>query len=163
MEREGKRIHFGARSCRQSAVDGEAALRQLTWALHLILAGENASVNRRRDQVISFCEDERLASPGSHPREDYPSLKPSERANQRAHCIFYTGENTHIERAKRSRQTGGKSESVHTWKGRRLRPDLSRRVVSALRVSCHLGLHFTFKKTGNHPSSLSPLPLVNKH
>lgn len=163
MEREGKRIHFGARSCRQSAVDGEAALRQLTWALHLILAGENASVNRRRDQVISFCEDERLASPGSHPREDYPSLKPSERANQRAHCIFYTGENTHIERAKRSRQTGGKSESVHTWKGRRLRPDLSCRVVSALRVSCHLGLHFTFKNTGNHPSSLSPLPLVNKH
>lgn len=141
MEREGKIIHFGARSCRQSAVDGEAALRQLTWALHLILAGENASVNRRRDQVISFCEDERLTSPGSHPREDYPSLKPSERANQRAHCIFYTGENTHIERVKRGRQTGGKSESVHTWEGRRLRPDLSCRVCATCQLSSWASLH----------------------
>lgn len=53
-------------------VDREAALRQLTWALHLILAGETASVNSRRDQVISSCEDECLASPGPGPREDYP-------------------------------------------------------------------------------------------
>lgn len=53
-------------------VDRKAALRQLTWALHLILARETASVNSRRNQVISSSEDERLASPGPCPREDYP-------------------------------------------------------------------------------------------
>lgn len=71
-------------------VDREAALRQLTWALHLILAGETASVNSRRDWVISSCEDERLASPGPCPREDYPFY---------ILCIHtepYTYTNTHI-------------------------------------------------------------------
>lgn len=53
-------------------VDREAALRQLTWALPLILAGKTASVNSRRDRVISSCEDERLASLGFCPKEDYP-------------------------------------------------------------------------------------------
>lgn len=145
MEREGERIHFGARSCRQSAVDGEAALRQLTWALHLISAGENAAVNRRRDQVISFFEDERVASPGSHPREDYPFAQ-AERAS------FYDWEKIHTEKEWNAwrRQTGEKSESAHTCKRRHL-PDLSCRVASALRVSCHHGLHLTFKETGSQP------------
>lgn len=53
-------------------VDREAALRQLRWALHLVLADESVSVNSRWDQVISSSEDERLASPGPWPREDYP-------------------------------------------------------------------------------------------
>lgn len=112
MEREGKIIHFGARSCRQSAVDGEAALRQLTWALHLILAGENASVNRRRDQVISFCEDERLASPGSHPREDYPSLKPSERASEPTRTLHLLHRRKYTHRKSETRQTDGREIRV---------------------------------------------------
>lgn len=47
----------------QALVDREAALRQLTWALHLILAEETASVNSRRDRVISSCEDEHASPP----------------------------------------------------------------------------------------------------
>lgn len=52
-------------------LDREAALRQLAWALHLILAGKTASVNSRQDRVISSCEDECFASSGTYPREDY--------------------------------------------------------------------------------------------
>lgn len=70
-------------------VDREAALRQLTWALPLILAGKTASVNSRRDRMISFCEDERLASPGLSPKEDYSSYI------QRIHTAPYTYTNTH--------------------------------------------------------------------
>lgn len=72
-----------AYSCCQAIVDREAALRQLTWALHLILVSETASANSRRDQVISFCKDERLASLGACPTED-------------VHTAFFTYTNTHI-------------------------------------------------------------------
>lgn len=49
----------------------EAALRQLAWALHLILAGKTASVNSRQDRAISSCEDEHFASTGMCLKKDY--------------------------------------------------------------------------------------------
>lgn len=70
-------------------VDREVALRQLTWALPLILAGKTASVNSRRDWMIAFCEDERLASPGLSPKEDYSLYI------LRIHAVPYTYANTH--------------------------------------------------------------------
>lgn len=96
-------------------VDREAALRQLTWALHLILAGKTASVNSRQDQVISSCEDECLASPGPCPREDYPLYVP------RTHTAPYTYTKTHIYTdstasclPEKKESKHGESKSVHT-------------------------------------------------
>lgn len=71
-------------------VDREAALGQLTWALHLILAGKTASVNSRQEWMISSCEDERLASPGPCPMEDYPLYI------LRIHAAPYAYRSTHI-------------------------------------------------------------------
>lgn len=140
MEREGGggRIHFGARSCRQSAVDGEAALRQLTWALHLILTGENAAVNRRRDQVISFCEDERIASSWFPSKRGLPFAQ-AERENERG-ASFTTQQKMHTERVKRGRDRQAGNQSLRALG----RGDICLTcrvvvVVSVLRVSCQLG------------------------
>lgn len=92
-------------------VDREAELRQLTWVLHLILAAETASVNSRRDQVISSCEDK-------------PPLGPvQERITLYIVCIHtapYTYTNTHIhtDSTREERENAwGIKQSAHLKKG----------------------------------------------
>lgn len=101
-----KRIHFAAWSLRQVMVDGEAELRQLTWVLHLILASETASVNSRRDQVISS-------------REDKLPLGPvQERITLHVlciHCTVYTHTRTISEASYNA--SGNQTECTHKARG----------------------------------------------
>lgn len=138
--------------CCQAMVDREAALRQLTWALRLILAGETASVNSGRDQVISSCVDECLASHGPCPREDYPLYI------LRIDIAPYTHTNTHILWLKwslldKKENEHRESKSVRTWNklltAKGVKPCLGHDIGGVMSPPASSSLHLSFfKQTG---------------
>lgn len=65
-----KRIHALVLGYCRAVADRQAALRQLTSALHLNMTGVTATANSGRDPVIRSYEDKIVVSPA--PREDNP-------------------------------------------------------------------------------------------